>query len=486
MEQWLPLFQILLDSPSPEGEASFWLLEQHHELHSPATSAFLSLLLSPSPLHSLSSLTASPSSSNPLIWFQTLPFSIQTRILSLLAAESRRFCPRRLQSLACHIMNSDLPFSADHPAFWVRRAARNLFDALPGSVLESEQRASENEFDSLPHWLENVAKTNTPLLPWLPVNVSHLQKAAAFEFAKKSRSKELVSKNGKIKPLSESEDNDNSPPPLLSQSIQKANALKAELLAIDCTADSLHLADKIRQLCLESGVGNELKVLELIEPWEATDETLSVLLLHLVNDGGLFSKSWPSYVLCSMALPKLLTLQSPASRALLSATICFCKQHQTAAVEGLIFPLMLHKEGINAMLCDVLVMLIKECLHPSHVSAFCQRLLCGEGKGRKLVFLPGHQGLISEQVVWTESSFHLFQNIMNLEVYFTPDTNDKLVSVIDEMASKFSNSLKFGNFLLCFVTKCSYAVNAYKVQLRDATEKTSTLVTRSILSRLNA
>ncbi|XP_020675779.1 uncharacterized protein LOC110094793 isoform X2 [Dendrobium catenatum] len=436
MEQWLPLFQILLDSPSPEGEASFWLLEQHHELHSPATSAFLSLLLSPSPspLHSLSSLTASPSSSNPLIWFQTLPFSIQTRILSLLTAESRRFCPRRLQSLACHIMNSDLPFSADHPAFWVRRAARNLFDALPGSVLESEQRASENEFDSLPHWLENVAKTNT-LLPWLPVNVSHLKKAAAFEFAKKSRSKELVSKNGKIKPLSESEDNDNSPPPLLSQSIQKANALKAELLAIDCTADSLHLADKIRQLCLESGVGNELKVLELIEPWEATDETLSVLLLHLVNDGGLFSKSWPSYVLCSMALPKLLTLQSPASRALLSATICFCKQHQTAAVEGLIFPLVLHKEGINAMLCDVLVRIIKECLHPSHVSAFCQRLLCGGGKGKKLVFLPGHQGLISEQVVWTESSFHLFQNIMNLDVYFTPDTNDKLVSVIDEMTS---------------------------------------------------
>ncbi|KAL0922696.1 hypothetical protein M5K25_006704 [Dendrobium thyrsiflorum] len=103
-------------------------------------------------------------------------------------------------------MNSDLPFSYDHPAFWVRRAARNPFDALPGSVLESELRANENEYNSLPHWLENIAKTSTPLLPWLPVNVSHLQRAATFELAKKSRSKELVSKNGKIKPLLESED----------------------------------------------------------------------------------------------------------------------------------------------------------------------------------------------------------------------------------------------------------------------------------------
>ncbi|PKU66021.1 hypothetical protein MA16_Dca009096 [Dendrobium catenatum] len=118
------------------------------------------------------------------------------------------------------------------------------------SVLESEQRANENEFDSLPHWLENISKTSTLLL-WLPVNVSHLKKAATFELAKKSRSKELVSKNEKIKHLLESEDITNSPPPLLPQSSQKVAALKAELMAIDCTADFLHLADKIRRLCLE-------------------------------------------------------------------------------------------------------------------------------------------------------------------------------------------------------------------------------------------
>lgn len=368
----------------------------------------------------------------------------------------------------------------------MRRAARNLSDVLPEPVFELEQGVKEDEFDSLPHWLEDVAKASTPLVPWLPVNVNFFQKSASFELAEKTRNKELVNMSGKIKALSDSEIRDVNPAPLHPQSLEKAAVLKAELLVIDSTVHFLHMADKIKQLCSESGAENELKLLELIEPWDADDDMLSILLLHLVNDSSLFSKSWPSYVLCSMALPKLLTLQSPASRALLSATICFCKQHQTAAVEALILPLVLHKEGINAVLCDVLVRIIKECLHPSHVSAFCQRLLCEEGKGRRLVLLPCHQGLISEQMVWTESSFNLFQNLMNLDVFFTPDTNDQLVCAIVEMASKFSKSLKFGNFLLCFVTKCNHAVNARKLQLRDATEKTSTLVTRSILSRLNA
>ncbi|XP_020573911.1 uncharacterized protein LOC110020223 [Phalaenopsis equestris] len=484
MEQWLPLFEILLDSPSPEGEASFWLFEQNHLLHSSPCSAFLSLLLSPFP--PVSSLPTSSSSPTSRIWLQTLPFPIQTSILSILTAESHRFCPHSLRSLASHILNSDLPSSSDHPAFWVRRSAQNLFDTLPDRFIESEQRVKDIEFDTLPHWLEDVAKTSTPLLPWLPVNVNFLQKAACFELAKKTGNKELVNRNGKIEALSESRVSDTSPPPFHPQSYEKAVALRVEILASNSTMDSLQLADKIRQLCLESGAGNEHKVLELIEPWEVNDETLSVLLLNLVSDGGLFSKTWPSYVLCSMALPKLLALQTPASRALLSATILSCKQHQTAAVEALIFPLLLHRDGINAVLCDVLVRIVKECFHPSHVSAFCQRLLCGGGKGWRHILLPCHHGLISEQVVWTESSFNLFQNIMNLEVYFTPDTNDQLVSVIVDMASKFSKSLKFGNFLLCFVTKCSYAVSAHKVQLRDAAEKTSTLVTKSILLRLNA
>ncbi|KAK8970175.1 hypothetical protein KSP40_PGU008580 [Platanthera guangdongensis] len=481
MEQWVSLFHFLLNSPAPEGEAFLWFQEQRTSPPTTAAAAFLSLLLSPCP--SLSTLPVSPSARSQIIYLQTLPFAVQTRVLSLLVSDSRHFCPHLLRSLASRILTSGLPSSSDHPAFWVARAARQLLDVLPEPAIEAEQ-CEEDEFDSLPHWLENAAKTSTPLLPWLPVNLSQLQKPAPFKCLKKSG---IITK-----PLSKSEASYSTPPPppppppLHSGVLSQAAALKAEILTSDSAADSLHLPQKFQQLCSDSGAGNELKLLELIEPWGANDETSSVLLLHLANGSDLFSKTWPSYVLCSIALPKLLTLKKPASRSLLSATISFCKQHQTAAVEALILPLVLLKEGINSVLCDVLMRIIKECLNKFHVSAVCQRLLCGGGEGRMPVCLPRHKDLISEQVVWTESTFDFFRHILNLEVYFTPDTNDKLVSAVVEMAAKLSKSLKFGNFLLCFVTKGSLAVSNHKTLLREAAEKTNTLVTRSIILRLNA
>ncbi|KAG0493897.1 hypothetical protein HPP92_004891 [Vanilla planifolia] len=495
MEQWLPLFEILLNSPSPEGEASFWFQEKRQQLvssdfpaaDSPRTTSFLSLLLSPVP--TMYGQLAS-SNSSPLILMQTLPFAVQTRILSILAADYQRFSPHLLRSLAAHILKSDLPSSSDHPAFWVRRAACNLFDVLPPATdlvdahLEDVQRVKTDEFNSLPHWLEDLAKTSSPLLPWLPVDTRRSVQKAPFVLADNTRNRKLHN-SGKLEaePLIQS-DLSGSLPPINPQARDEAAALKGELLSSDSTVETIRLTHKIQQLCLKYGAGNELTLLGLIEPWELNDEMLSVMLSHISNDITPFSKSWPTYILCSTALPKMLALKNPASRVLLSAIICFCKKYQTAAVEALLFPLMLHKEGINVVQCDVLVKITKECLHPAHVSAFCQRLLCG-GKHKRFICLPCQKDRISDEVVWTESLFTLFQNILNQNVQFTPDTADHIVAVVDEMGVKFSKSLKYGNFLLCFVTKCIYAVNTYKKQLRDAAEKTSTLVTRSILSRLN-
>ncbi|PKA63655.1 hypothetical protein AXF42_Ash005550 [Apostasia shenzhenica] len=499
MERWLPLFQILLHSPSPEGEASFWLQQHHHlrQTDSPAapslsTSAFLSLLLSPASfVLPLSSASSSSSTQKPRIWMQTLPFAVQCRILSLLSSESPRFCPRRLRFLAAHILDSDLPSSSDHPAFWVRRAARDLFDVLPRPVPDSaiadeeeEQNPHEDEFDSFPHWLEDAAKTTTPLLPWLPLPSIPSTKSAGKSHV--YRSKEPVTINVNANLFSESESCEAPPRPLPSQAREKAAAVNAKLLASDLPSEAKRLADEIRQLCLESGSGNELMVLDYVKPWEVNDENLSVLLLHLVIDTDFFSKNWPAYVLCSTVLPKLLSLRTPASRALLSSTISFCMQHQTAAVDAILFPLILHKEGVNGSMCDVLMRIVKECLHPVHVSAFCQRLLCGEGNYRRIICLSCHQELISDEVVWTDSLFNLFQHILNQDVYITSDTAERLAAVILVMASKFSKSLKFSNFLLSFVMKCNYAVKDHFVQLRDAAEKTNTFMTKSILSKLSS
>ncbi|KAJ6832792.1 uncharacterized protein M6B38_125355 [Iris pallida] len=60
MEQWVPLFEIFLNSPFPETEASLWF-QQHAP---PPTSAFLSFLLQ--------------TQTQPIIFLQTLPPFVQS------------------------------------------------------------------------------------------------------------------------------------------------------------------------------------------------------------------------------------------------------------------------------------------------------------------------------------------------------------------------------------------------------------------------
>ncbi|XP_008793241.3 uncharacterized protein LOC103709583 [Phoenix dactylifera] len=515
MERWVPLLQIFLRSPSPEGEASLWFQNQNHrrrhhrsQPHAPplppSTSSFLSLLLAPTSALQLKAPTASSSPErHELIWIQILPPTLQSRILSFLAVENHRFCRRRLRSLAAHILGSNTPASPD---FWVRKAALNLLDAVSSSdptplepLLPEQhlQQASEEEEDfyALPQWLKDSASAANPLLPWLPLPVGPSPKTARRAFGLFSDDKketidlvtEQEEEQEQVRQNREPESSSSSAsplPPLDPQIHNRASALKSDLLASDSASEAIRLAREIRQLCLDSGAGNQLTVLGLTEPWEADDLTVSLLLSHLAGEDGLNFVGWPSHVLCSVSLPKLLVLRSTASRVLLSATIGFCKLHPTAAVEALLLPLALRKEGINVMICDAMTRILRECLHPSHVSAFCQRLLCGESKDRRPVCLPCHRELIFDELVWTEPLFMLFQHILNWDVPLTPDTTDRLVSLIDEVAGKFSTSLKFGNFMLGLVTKCGRASSIHRVLLERAAGKTDTFVTKSILSKL--
>lgn len=367
----------------------------------------------------------------------------------------------------------------------MRRAACNLLDVVSSSEPTSCSSLQEkDEFHNLPDWLQGRTTSLTPLLSWLPISSSQLPRTTMdLDFVVSSGEP----KNEAMDIDQEQVDSCSVPAESLdSEDSGRAIALKAEILASVSTSEALRIARDIRKLCSDAGSNNEIALLSLIEPWEGDDETLSVLLSNLSDDGGSGSYNWPAHVLCSILLPKLLNLRTPASRVLLSSTVSFCKLHQVAAAEALIFPLVLRKEGINIVLCDVLTRVIKECLHKSHISAFCQKLLCGEGKDRKVVCLPCHRDLISDELVWTEPLFTLFQHILNQDVYLTPDSVEHIVFVIVDVADKFLASLKFGNFFLCFVTKCRRAASFYKVMLEKAAEKTNTFVTKSILLKLDA
>ncbi|KAE8673820.1 hypothetical protein F3Y22_tig00111772pilonHSYRG00300 [Hibiscus syriacus] len=126
-------------------------------------------------------------------------------------------------------------------------------------------------------------------------------------------------------------------------------------------------------------------------------------------DAYLNLESIVSFDLCSIVLPKFLVLAEPASRLLLTSTIRYCKLHQRAAVHGLLLPLVLQREGINNLICDVITRIVKECLYPADVSAFCRTLLCGGEEERRFILLPCHESLVSNELGNGRKIFQIFK-----------------------------------------------------------------------------
>ncbi|KAM3760726.1 hypothetical protein ACB098_01G215000 [Castanea mollissima] len=498
MESWVPLFKIFLNSPTPETEASQWLQQSFNASSTTTpitTSSFLSLLSKPSDaivIDDNDSSSPTPPRTKRVMFIETLPTTVQSRILSFLAYERQRFCKRDLSRLARNVLSGNQELD-----FWVKRAARNLLDVLSESnyewisclSLDSGEEGVDEEFESIPGWLKEAAvDANDVILPWLPILPDEFCSATPFGSCEVSvDSSKQDGEDGKEEVnevVAEMEIDCPANVPLDPGIHEKATCLKARIMNFEYSLKTVGLADEIRQLCLDKG-RDSFVVLGLIEPWLADDETASVLISHLVNESE-EELGWPSQVLCSVILPKLLLLEVPASRVLVAAIMEYCKLHPKAAVYALLFPLILRSEGINNPICDVITRITRECLHPAHVSAFCQKLLCGEKDERRLICLPCHQRLISGELVWTESLFNLFQIILNHNVRLTQDSVDHIVYQVQQLAKIFSKSLKFGHFLLCLVTKCSPLLKSHKLSLIEAVENTSTLVTKSVLSKLSS
>ncbi|CAN8230068.1 unnamed protein product [Cochlearia groenlandica] len=493
MEVWIPLFDIFMKCPSPELEASLWL--DHSSSSSAAAapinrSSFVSLLKKQCDAYDHALSSSSSSSSKKALFIETLPNMVQTRILSLFLFEYRRFCVTDLVSLAREMLDG-----AKEVDFWVKRGAQNLLDTIPQPKFDfisrldldsNDEDIAKEDFDSVPDWLSEKAGSTCAILPWLPVSCSdiHEETLVVDSWSRK----EMTQVRENVEELRDVVDNIDYTinVALKPYDYEMVASIRARITNFESTSKVLTLCDEIRKLCLEKG-RDSFSVLGLIEPWNADDETTAVFLLSLRS--GIEEEDehgWPSQILCSSVLPKLLSLEKPASRVLMSATIEFCKIHQRAAEYALLFPLILMNKGINNFVCEVITRVLKECLHLGHVSAFCQKLLCGRTEERKFLHLPCHSGLISDELIWNESLFILFQNVLIHGVPLTQDSVDCLVSKVQELAERYSKSLKFGNFLLHFITKCAPMLHGHKYLLIESVNCTNSLVTKSILSKLNA
>ncbi|KAL4563836.1 hypothetical protein LXL04_027884 [Taraxacum kok-saghyz] len=496
MDSWLSLLEIFMNSPNPGTEASQWLQSSFGSSSNPSisnsTASFLSLLMQSTEADVVCSPSSSPSSlSNKqrFMRLQTLPNAVQARILSFLTYEHAKFNNQDLSKLARDILLNDTVVD-----FWVRKAAHQLFDIVSDSNskwvssfnLDSEEETFEASFGAVPEWLKDISTTNDPILPWLPISVNDLNSKTPHTSQDDGNSKMEVEEgnnDGNFATQRKLTHLENDPIDIETE--ETALCLKTKILNMESSLKAKEIAHDIQNLCAKNKA-NSLKVLDLIQPWNADDEVIPILLSHLLN-GKVDDFEYTSNILSTILLPKFLTLEKPASRILLTATIDYCKVHHKSAVYALLFPLILHKNGINNPICDVLTKIVKECLHPAHVSAFCQKLLCEEDEnGKRRLCPPCYEHLVGEQVVWSEALFTLFQNILKHNVHLSQDSVDRVVLGVEESALVLSKSLKFANFLLCFVTKCGPLLKVHKVVLFEAVGNTSSFLKKSILAKLDS
>ncbi|KAK1610915.1 hypothetical protein QYE76_034588 [Lolium multiflorum] len=470
MEPWLPLLRHLLASPAPNA-AAFSSSSNNCSSSAPPAAGLLRILLSPVP--------TLPASEPTTVLFQTLPPLLQSQALSFLSSSAPLLDPIQVRSLASRVLSA--PPGRYH--FWVRQGARHLLDGLPDKDAPGVPWEFIQEFHEPPPWLKEEAARARPVLPWLPLDCRNMMPSRVRTVADGLDGVRLESLDLEQDEFPAMQEVGCPPaPPLGDSVVRRAQALQKEIELADSVLDAQQVAKDLHDLCLESG--NAEAVLSLVQPWEADDDTVRVLLSHLVlEEDGMRGKG-PALVLCSLVLPKLLGLQRAASSGLVSAALDVCKRHPAAALEAVLFPLVLRKEGLNVPQCDVLTRIVKDCMHPLHVTAFCHRLLSGEEEERRPVCMPQHRENIGADLVWTESLFVLFNGILNQDIRLTPSTIEKLVSIIDRMAMKLRKSLKFGNFFLCFVSKCWQECKIHRLLLERAAETTDTFLTKAILAKL--
>ncbi|CAA0834960.1 Unknown protein [Striga hermonthica] len=494
MQAWVPLFEIFLDSPCPESEASLWLQKNFNPSSNStpiSTASLISLLTRP--------VEYSSTQGKKVVWIETLPCTVQARIFSFLAYDHRRFCRRDLCRLAQVVLSGEGVLD-----FWVKKAAQQLLDLLSMSnnrwishlnLDSKEENTKEELFSSMPDWLKDAGKDGERMFPWLPMLLDEFNEnipnsSSGVLGTEGNFSVDIDESNREIEldeVVREVNVDEMSLGDPIDEAVEiKAKSLKTRLLNLESASNASELAKEIRELCFRTK-RSSLVILTSVEPWIVDDETAAVLISHLCSTTEVSEElDWPARVLCSVVLPKFLALKEPCSRVLMMAVVEFCKAHQRAAEYALLFPLILRKEGLNNPICDVITRIMKDCLHPAQVSAFCQKVLCEDGNAQRFVCLACHRCLVGEDLVYTESLFCLWQNILTYNVRLTRDSVDELVRRVCEFSERYSKSLRFGNFVLCLVSKCSVFVKPHKFLLAAAVEKTESLVTKSILSKLSS
>lgn len=224
---------------------------------------------------------------------------------------------------------------------------------------------------------------------------------------------------------------------VLSDHIKAAVPVIKELLDTESGWDKSSVsALKVLHECDPDEVEVLCSMLNLSEAPEQSLPQFCSCLLELSPD---LSHSTASAVITNLLLKKILSLEEPASRCLVTGVMSLCTRYPRPTCQALIEP-VLRKEQTGSCQAELLCKLVEDCLEPHHrLHVF--RTILEVSPWDEGVLLVIH-ALLDSKLELNEEDFSLF--------------TDQLCS----QSPHFSKSMKFAKIMLSVLTKYQSYVNA--------------------------
>lgn len=236
-------------------------------------------------------------------------------------------------------------------------------------------------------------------------------------------------------------------------------------------------------LCTISSLPDARLFFKSLKPWEMKDDTLlSMMKLLSGKDSGF---AWSAQTVSFCLLPKLLLLEQPASRFVVSAVIEACKAHPRAAIDALLIPLVLIEKGPTKAQCDVMNRVLTECFSDNHLFSLCGKIFLSNR--RQCLPFPDppfvRKRFLSASIAWSEPAWALVQNLISRPMELDMELLETIVDVCGEEVVKFAESLRFCNLLLCLLSKHGTCLGPFKSKLQRISEQTKTFITKTLTAK---
>jgi len=193
------------------------------------------------------------------------------------------------------------------------------------------------------------------------------------------------------------------------------------------------------------------------------DELLNEIVYYFVtlNTSYIHCSAFAQYCL----FPKVIKLETTASRSLVAGFIHCIKLHPGPFLVNLLIPLITDPTS-GTVQCELVsrIVFVEKCLPPASCLEFLKEVL-------------------SKKQEWTEHFIQLITNALNIP-QLTDEIGLLIASQVNRQADSFTNSSKFAKFIFTFISKHPSIAKSHSVLLQQTLSKSKNFLAKSAISQL--